>query len=350
MSSRYARTVGLGPAVPFRRRKPPTSGAPLRKGRKVQTSRKSKYPSATKTKRYKKNRKSGLAADKGVSFFSHNFKSKRLPKEIFKKMVGNQQILNQLGFQVTSTVGRQAVSGGLNTSLCSKADLLSMRDKVIPLVGGVRDPRSHKLFLRSARNVIHMRNQTNSPIKLKLFDIMCKRNSTGSANTTPAEAWRFGLRDDTQSGVLTDHLIVGQMPGQSAEFRYFYKIMAERVIEMQPGAFHEHFFKVNYNKMFDTTGLDNLSGSSDSLAGYTFYTLIVGYGSIGSDSASGTGAVTYLPLQLDVCVNRVYKFGYLEKNTPKYDIESTHNNALTVSQIHAIVSNDFQPLIQVSAP
>lgn len=355
--SSYARTMGMRPVPFIRPRRPsggvpvrPPGGAPIRRPVRRRRIKNAISRTQTMTKTKRRSRKGGIATDKGVSFFSYTCRPQRLPKAIYKQMIGNQQMLLQEGFQVKGTVGRQAVSGDNKLSVGSRTELMQIRDKVVPLSGGVRDPRSIKIFVKSARNVIHMRNQTNAPIKVKLFDIKCKRDTTGSANLNPVTAWQKGTDDNTQTSFPgSNHLLVGQMPGQSPEFRYFYKILKERVLELQPGAFHEHFFKINYNKMLDTTGLDNLSSSADGLSKWSFYTLVVAYGSIGNDSSTGTGAVTYLPVNLDIAYNKVYKYAYLEKNLPVYDIISTHNNALTVGQIHQIVSNDFVAAVQSAA-
>lgn len=356
--SSYARQMGLRPIPYGRPRRPPggiprrpPGGAPLRRGPKVRTNTKNTQSyTKTMTKTKRRNRKGGLSSDKGVSFFSYSCKAQRLPKQIYKSMIGNQQMLIQTSTQMKGTVGRQVVLGTNILGVGTKSDLLQIRDKVVPQVAGVRDPRSYKIFIRSARNVVHMRNQTNSPIKVKLFDIKCKRDTTGTANDDPVSAWSYGIGDSTTNGVnANEHLLVGQMPGQSPEFRYFYQIVQERVIELQPSAFHEHFFKINYNKMLDTTGLDNLSGTADGLSNWSFYTLIVAYASIGNDSASTNGPVTYIPAFLDVAVNKVYKYAYLEKNAPKYDIISTHDNNLTAAQIFSIVDGSFTAAVQNTA-
>lgn len=335
----YGRMFNYIP-VTFKPKKPSINwqSAPKRKPKVYAQPKKAMSNTQTKTKQKRRNPPKGLPSDKGVSFFNYSFKSQRLPKSIYKQMIGNQQWLRQEGFQMKGGVGRQVVYGGTALAVGTQFDLQSIRDKIVPVVGGVRDPRTVRIFLRSARNVIHMRNQTNAPIKVKLFDIMTKRSPTSTTNNIPVNAWIKGIADDSGDGA--NHLLVGQMPGQSPEFRTYYRIVRERVLELQPGAFHEHFFKVNYNKMLSTTALDNLATGIDSLGGFTFYSMIVAYGSIGSDSASGTGAVTYLPVNLDVAYNKVYKYAYLEKNLPKYDIDATHS-APAANTLHSVVDGDF---------
>lgn len=338
----YAAALGLS-QVPFKRRRPNKGAAPLRKGKKVGISgalKPKKARSYTRTKQRRRYPAKGLNSDKGVSFFNWRHKGQRLAGDVFKQFTGFQTDTYQKAesFQ-TATYGRQLVCGSFNMSLMHRGELVGMRDKVAGNNAAI-DPRTYRWFLRSVRGVYHITNQSLKPVKIKLFDICCKKDIANAALDTPLEAWKKGIDDDATGtgGAVTDkHLLVGQMPGQSAEFRSNYRILRERVIELAPGAFHEHFVKIDYNRMISSTTIDNMANTGYSLAGWTYHCLIVAYSTLVNDTATTTGAPTYDKCFLDVVNNVTIKYNWMEKNAPKYTVVSELQTTAPVGGFQGIV-------------
>lgn len=343
-SNAFQKVMGYGPAVaPIKKpRRPGVSGAPIRKGKLVQSTRlKGRGRTYTMTTRRKKYPRKGLPTDRGLSFQLVPFKGQRLAYNVFKQFTGTQTENWQYATAFRSaTYGRQLVCSGVTAmSALYRTQLATIRDKVAGFaVTG--DPRSFKFFIRSARSVYHFTNNGLSPIKIKLFDIITKKQPARTACDDPLEAWKQGIQDDATgaSGVPVQdkHLLVGQMPGQSDEFRTYFKVLRERVIDIGPGGWHEHFVKFPINRVLTSTQLDELTTASGSMSipGWTYHCLAVAYCTrLVNDVTTSTGPPTYDKVYLDVINSTTIKYHYMQQNAPFFN---SNTEVATTGTFHSV--------------
>lgn len=314
----YAKLMGMT-AVPIRRpRRPGTRryappAGPIGQQALSGLSRLAKKArSYTVTKRKTRRKRGGRFSSKGnsTSWYKKMY-AHRLPKQVFRQLVGHQGWTDNLALQSVSTLGNQQIA---QLSIMTKTDLAAIKTAV----QGVSDAKTCKIFMKSYNSQITMRSGSNQPQKVRIYNLVCRRDTPGTSLDTPIEAWTKGLADLSlglpNTALLTD---IFAHPKRSDEFRAYWKVAGVEDVELSPGDTHTHTVKIKMNKMLDTTVLDNNVGLS--IAGWTHYIMIVHYGSLVNSNVDNT-RITYAPVKLDLAIVETIRFAYLEKNTAAYNI------------------------------
>lgn len=288
---------------------------------------------AVNTKRKKKVGKRTRAGGRGqTTFFTKYMKSQRLPKQIYKQLVGHQGVADESHNFALSTIGQQEI---IQIPIFLKADLLEIKDTVVGLTN-----KSAKIFIKSFSGSLHMRNQTNQPCKMKIFDIVCRRDGQISTLDSPGECWNKGLIDLT--GVATDsYKIPFQHPMRSDEFKCWWKILNVQSVDLAGGDPHVHHINIKCNRMLDTTVIDT-GATSQCIAGWTHYVMVVFLGSL-SNSTQVNTEVTFCPIKIDWLYQNTIKFAYLEKNLATYTIQNRPLTTVT-GALEAMADNGISNL------
>lgn len=135
--------------------------------------------------------------------------------------------------------------------------------------------------------------------------------------------WSKGFTDFGSSGA---QLLPGNTPFQSSEFRRTWYVRRVTLVHLEPGQQHEHTVVHRFDQVVDSTRWAN--SNAQSISGLTGYTMIVWNGALGHESTDAS-KVTYMPLKIDYLRSEEYSFGYLQRNTPSYVVDSTIPTAIT---------------------
>lgn len=223
-----------------------------------------------------------------------------------------------------NTSGRLTASLGLQTvavfNHMVKSDLTAMETASN---GGVATAVPCRFVLRTGKHRLTLRNQTNTNIRMTLYDIVCVRDPPDATLDTPIEAWGKGLTD---YGVTNTYNVVGQTPMRSPEFRQYYRIKKVTQLSMEPGQQHEHTVIDRWNRVINSTRFQN--SVSNAIAGLTYHCMVVFHGSLVHESAT-PGTVTTSSGVVDYMFAREYTYGWLETTTSSYAV--TNGLATTVA-------------------
>lgn len=333
----YASTMGLRP-VPFtRKRKYPGKssgvGAPPRLGRRVRPRMARSYV-FTKTQTKKRGGKitsHGDNASSSMNMIGNKWLS-AFERMMSKKIAAPQTIFTNTSGSVSSTQGKQ---NWVQLVFLDKASLVGIETAAN---GGTATDNSVRFMLKSGKQVVRLRNQSNTNSKVSIYDVVTKRDTPATAYDTPGECWTKGLTD---FGYAVGYNTVGQVPMRSPEFRNYFAVNRVTTVNLEPGQQHDHTVFHRYNKIVNSVRFQNAVGTS--LAGLTRFVFIVFHGTLAHDTAAPS-SVTYAPITLDWAVSREYTYGIIEKVTPSYTL--TDNNPTTVVDLDAMLEsgdNDLNP-------
>lgn len=336
----YAKTMGLTPLPMARPRRPGTRyyappGGPtgqLALSGLSRLARKARSITKTVTKRKQKVGKRTRAGGRGqTTYFTEYMKAQRLPKQIYKQLVGHQAIADEAHNFALSTIGQQEA---ILFPIFRRQDLLDIKDQVTGIT-----PKTAKIFMKSFTASLNLRNQTNQPCRMKIYDIVARRDSAGTTLDNPIECWNKGLQDLT--GSVTDtYRIPFQNPNRSDEFKTWWKVLNVQTVELSGGDPHVHHVSIKCNKMLQTTAIDN--GASEAVKGWTRYVMVVFIGSL-SNSTQVNSEVTFCPIKIDWLWCSTVKFAYLEKNTATYTIQARPITTVT-GALEAMADNGISNL------
>jgi len=311
-SNPYSRTMAMRP-IPFRRRRPPArarTAAPLRMGLRVRT----KLGSNTRVATTRKPRQLGKASITGkntsVSYTTVG-RSKPISRMLLNKLMGHNVIQENSSTNTSSTQGLQGIA---ETRMLDRTDLEKIK---LAANGGVATENDVQLFLKTCKLRYYIRNQSNQPVKMTIYDIATRNTGYTSTIDTPTEAWNFGYND---MGTASQSLTIGATPHQSAEFRRQFIITKVTNVPMEAGQQHEHLVTKNMNWFVNSTKWANTSAQC--VKGLTFFSLFVFHGALGHESLT-PGTVSFMPVRMDVAVFRKYQFAYLTQNKPTYTLADT---------------------------
>lgn len=323
-----------GPGAP---RRLPKSSLDLRP-QLLALQKKSKSMTQTKTRRKVRRRGRIRAGGKeGTSYFVDVMKKQRIPTAVYKSLIGHQGIADESHGYALSTTGQQEA---ILLPIMLRADLAAIKTIA---TGGVSTAKTAKIFMKSYVASLHLRNQTNQPCRLKIYDIVCKRDTAGTSLDNPLECWSKGLQDLT--GVSTDNYkIPGQVPNRSDEFRTWFKILNVTPVNLNGGDPWIHNINIKMNRMLDTTAVDN--GQPTAIQGWTHYVMVVFIGSL-SNSTTDNTQVTFCPVKLDYLWTQTIKFAYVEKNTATYTITNRPLTTVT-GTLEAMADNGISNLAPTS--
>nr|WDW25933.1 MAG: putative capsid protein [Canine stool-associated circular genome virus] len=307
----YSRRYAYSPFKPsstmrasFPSRKRSRTGAPLRTGRRVGSSvarSKSVKSSAGRVVHH---------GDNATSSYRSVGGSRLSPvlRTIMRKIVQSETVNTVQAGTLSCGYG---VQGHSTFSILDKPTLTAMETAAND---GTATDNSLRLFLKKAKVIYTLRNQTNTNAVVKLYDIVCKRDPPSTVMDHPREAWNKGLTD---LGISNGYDIVGATPFKSPEFNHLFRVLGVTSLQLEPGMQHVHTVYHHYNKLFSTVRTQNVPGVT--VAGFTRFIMPVFHGSLIHESLTPT-SVTTAGIKLDYMVRNEYSFGYLVQNSPTYSI------------------------------
>lgn len=334
----YASTMGLRPVPIPRTRRPggPPRRTPVpvlvRETLKRLPANAVRSSTQTVTKRKVKKRGRIRAGGRGQStYFVDKMKTNFLAKNVYKSLIGHQGIANSVANFAISGIGQQEA---ILFPIMKKDDLAAIKTICTGATA-----KTAKIFMKSYTASLNMRNQTNQPLRMKIYDLVCRNDTISPGYDDPIECWNKGLQDNT--GVGTDNYkIPFQSPNRSDEFKYYWKVLNCQTVELAGGDPHVHHVTIKMNRMLDTTPIDN--GTQQAIAGWTHYVMVVFIGSL-SNSTQVNTEVTFCPVKLDYLYTNTIKFAYLEKNLPTYTIATRPITTVT-GALEAMADNGISNL------
>jgi len=150
-----------------------------------------------------------------------------------------------------------------------------------------------KFHVRSMKAEMMFTNSAEISCVMDIYDIAAIKDvptsaSTGPSNnvSTPWNAWFTGnsnqITTALPSGITNGLYVPGALPQDSQLFKDYYKIVSKKTIALGAGASHQHLINLTVPRVIDLnesqTEAQYLAGSK----GFTFYTMIVVRGQIGS--------------------------------------------------------------------
>lgn len=325
-------------ARPGRKRKP---SAPLRMGRRVRPrlTGKRRVPTRTRTRRRK--RRLGRAVKRGdnssASFCSFGKRwLKRGAAKLLAGMSGKKCIATHSSGNLSSAQRQQATGF---YDWMSKADCTAIKTEAN---GGTASDSHVSYLMRYMKGVLTVKNQSNHVVKVKLYDLVCKRPPAGTSVDNPTEAWQKWYTDAGASGTITNE--VGNSPLRSQEFLKYFSVKRFICHDLEPGETHTHTVYQGYNRLirdFDISETTNVS--IPYMTGYVMFTI---HGSIGHESAT-PGNVSYMPATIDFTWRKELVFQHATQVQPKYTL--TNNLPATVTNFDAMLENQDVDLDPVAA-
>lgn len=303
-------------------------------------------------KQRKRHSNDRLQSDAGVSAWRS--KTGRTQAKGFKRMKIAPQILNSvLQGRITSALSRQAVEnfnlysgvGGsvVPTLLSGPNDIADMNTvlfatETIPAqqgAAGNSTATTRRMMVESVRCKVTMKNHTNSPIDVTLYDIVPKRDEPRSLDgVKPNFRWQSGLLNESVTIVGTANQnaqsvsFPGAKPFQSQEFCQFFTVKKVTHFVLGAGTEHIHYITIKPKFLFNNA----FTASENLIARLTHYLMGVIKGPIAHDSGTGPTQVSYAPAVLDYITETQYRFRALEKNRTAYQQYSILPATLTAPQ------------------
>lgn len=293
------------------------TGAPLRRGPRVQQRRRPN----TYTKQQRRRKRINRAVKQGDnSSFSYTMmKASWNPKlrSLYRVVQGRQTRFEQAASSASSGTGLQGATALVyNSTAQLSAIALACND-------GVATNNSVRCFLGNLKMRCSFKNQSNAVGKLLIYDLLCKKSTPSTALDSPTEAWNKGLGDFGGSATLNS---IGATPNASPEFRNYWSIKKCTAIMLEPGQQHDHVLNRSINKVYDSTYWANNVGAS--LAWLSGAVMFVWHGSLIHESATPT-TVTYSDMRLDYAYTLEYNFGYMKQNLPSHTVVSQFPTTIT---------------------
>lgn len=320
-SSTYASTFGMRP-VPFKRKRPTTTatGAPVRLGRRVRPKLARSYVlTKTKTKnRPGKVTTHGDNQSSSVSTIGKKWLSK-FDKMLSRKIVSPQSSYKNDYGRVQCTQGTQGLT---YFYFMTKTDMTAMETAAN---GGSATNNNVRLFLKTGKVAIKLRNQANTTAKVTLYDISTKRDPLSTSVENPVKAWDKGMIDLGAGLTGVAQSVPGATPFKSPEFRNGFYVNKATTVYLEPGQQHDHTVYHKYNRIIDTVRYQN--NTSAIFAGLTRWVMVVFHGTLGHESAT-PGTVTFMPITLDYAVSYEYEYGWIEKTSPSFSLTDNFPKAV----------------------
>lgn len=267
--------------------------------------------SATKTRQRRKRAGKIISHGDNASSSGNRIGRRFLPRSLLplaKKVVQPKSLFFSGVGQIAVAYGKQTV---VNFPIMQKTSLTAMETAAN---GGSATANSVRFFLRTGKYRATFRNNTNTNMRVSLYDIITARDPPDTTLDSPPEAWAKGLTD---FGVTATYETPGLTPGKSPEFRQYYRINRVTCVHLEPGQQHEHTVIHGWNRIINSSRFQN--SVSTSLAGLTRHLMVVVYGSLVHESATPS-TVTTASGSLDYATQQEWSYGFLETTTPSYAV------------------------------
>lgn len=322
-ATRYKRRLGVSTS---RKR----SGAPLRTGRMVRP-KLSRFASV----RARPQGRVAVHGDNATSSFVSVGGTRMLPslRNLMRKLVQLRNATTTTSGFALSGIGRQNT---INVTFLTKQQLTSMETAAN---NGIATDNSLRLFLKSGKVTLTLRNQTNNNAVVKLYDIVCKRDPPNEDLDSPVDAWAKGMTD---FGVMDAEEVIAATPFRSPEFNHFFRVVRVTSLHMEPGMQHVHTVRHYYNKVYNSVRTQSVGGTA--VSGFTRFIMPVFYGSLVHEDGA-PDVVTTSNIKLDYSIVREHSWGFLLPAAPTVSVTDTLPKALTAPSFMADGDDVDAPIV-----
>nr|UTM74975.1 capsid protein [Tick-associated circular DNA virus] len=250
------------------------------------------------------------------------------------------QILNSVppGLHVTSATSRQSTtslnmyqgSSGLRStyvfSAADVADMFAILRATDPTpastTGGVQTTATRKMMVKSVKTKTVLKNMTNSPVQITLYDCVLRRDvSSTGAIIPPEDTWQAGLANETVliPGAPNTNAQLQQMPGakpfQSQQFCQYWKVKRSKTFVLHTGSEHIHYITIKPGGLFSAEYNTRFNGYK----GLTTALLMVLKGPIADDAvADPNRGVGYGASAVSVITEYTANFTCMERSSTNY--------------------------------
>nr|WMC00977.1 capsid protein [Cressdnavirus D_HF4_1386] len=283
----------------------------------------------------------------GQSGLTRSFRKRSSFMKGFKKVLAPQYLNTVTQSQVRANVSRQGVtlfqaytgSTGVSTpylmqgtvDLADCQEILASTEPTAATQGSLNNftGRTRRMQLMHCKAKYTIKNQTNVPVEMWLYDCVLRRDSTGTIQG-PDTDWVNGLADEAVSisGVTNANaqqgLLPGQRPFESQLFCQRWKVSKVTKFVLDPGREHIHYVTIKPSGLLNNELLRSYNG----LRGLTTTVMPVVKGGLVQDTTTPFN-ITYGPAEVDCITEVQYKFTALEKSRSAYTQYSSLPNALT---------------------
>lgn len=158
-----------------------------------------------------------------------------------------------------------------------------------------------------------MKNMTNVPVQVRLYDIVARRDDEG-VPTLPSAAWQLGLAEQNSTlGLVSTNTLLGAEPYESVQFTQRFKVLKRSQFMLGAGSEHTHVIRGNPPYILDRA----LTSKYTYIGKRTRFLMAVVEGGITHDSASPT-SVNVSKHSVDFVTEYKAKFYSLEKARSVY--------------------------------
>lgn len=173
-----------------------------------------------------------------------------------------------------------------------------------------------RLNYESCSSELTFTNMTDANIRVTLFDIVARRDSSDKPETN-----------------LTGAVTAEQDPGSEGSYSYpfspftvdsftqFFKVLKMTHIVLATGQTHVHRIHYAPNKVINGTSVLNGPAGIDNLKGLTCFTMIQLVGVPAISATDDTLSSTSIP-KLSVCWKTSYRYGFISNNVTRLDLNT----------------------------
>lgn len=186
-------------------------------------------------------------------------------------------------------------------------------------VGGT-DPTAatRKMVVKWATTSYSIKNMTNVPLRVVLYDCVCRRDFGSFAGASGS--WSGGLTNEFVNlpGVANNNAQSFSMPGatpfQSQQFCQFFKVRRVTKFELHPGTVHCHRVTTRPGGMLSAEYINNFAA----FKGLTTQVLAVITGGVVDDNAAVSAVVTTSNYVVDVVAESRLEVTTMERSRTSY--------------------------------
>lgn len=183
-------------------------------------------------------------------------------------------------------------------------------------------PSTVKWKISSLRIESRIKNMTNVPVQIRLYDILVRRDDEGSI-ALPSAVWNNGIIAQANAGVgiTPTNTFPGAEPFESREFCQRFNVVKKTTFHLGAGSEHVHVIKGSPPWLNDRA----ISAQFSVMGKRSRFLLMVVEGGVTNetDVVPGAAGVNYSKLAVDVVTEYKAKFYALEKNRTVY---TTYSN------------------------
>lgn len=283
----------------------------------------------------------GKGDDSAKSFFNNVHRTKTKFMKGFKKVAAptflncalSQRLLlgglslsgEQNPFELDSWKGGTGVAEPVHFGPAMMTDVQNALAAIEPTPAtqnsaGNLTAATRKIFIKSCTTAYTMKNVTNSPVRVVLYDCVLRRDQ--QVLVRPSTVWNDGVLDEAVTvpgaGTITNartFRIPGATPFQSQKFCQYFKVRKVTKYELHPGSIHVHRVTTKPGGL-----LSNELTTNFYMRGLATYVMAVVTGGIEDDATTtlGAGTVSTSAFAVDVVTETRIEATTFERSRSAY--------------------------------